>query len=129
MLTTELLGFHEHCGRPIQEGKVCAGHCRSVTRTITNSNELFEFHHPEIDWLQKEKPALTKKIEVLSCLDSEILEMVSAKEVAGEIEQLDKFKDGINVVLVKINCSLLSATTTAMTTPLLRLYRGAKVVL
>lgn len=100
-----------------------------MTRTITNSNELIEFHHLEIDWLQEEKPALTKKIEVLSCLDSEILEMVSAKEVAGEIEQLDKFKDGINVVLVKINCSLLSATTTAMTTPLLRLYRGAKVVL
>ena len=63
------------------------------------------------------KLELTEKIDVLNCLVSEILEMVSAEEVAGEIEQSDEFEDGIYDVLMKIDCVLLPAATTAMTTP------------
>ena len=49
------------------------------------------------------KLELTKKIDVLNCLVSEILETVSAEEVAGEIEQSDEFEDGIYDVLMKID--------------------------
>ena len=43
----------------------------------------------------------TEKVDVhvLNCLDSKILEILSAEEVAGKIEQLDKFKDGIYDIL------------------------------
>ena len=70
---------------------VCAGHRGSVTNTIIHANELFESHHPEIDWLRRVKLVFMEKVEVyvLNCLDSEILDILSAEEVAGEIEQSD----------------------------------------
>ena len=95
---------------------VRAGHRGSATKTITRANELFESEHPEIDRLRRVKLALTEKVDVLNRLDSEILEMVSAEEVAGEIEQSDEFKDGIYDVLVKLDRLLVPATTTAVTT-------------
>ena len=88
-----------------------------MTKTITRANELFESVHLEINRLRRAKLTLTEKIDVLNHLDSKILEMVFAEEVAGEIEQSDEFKYGIYDILVKLDRVILPATTTVVTTP------------
>ena len=90
---------------------VRAGHRGSATKIIGRADELLSSGRPDMDKLSQVKLTLKEKVEVLNCLDGEILDMVKEEEVAGEIEQSDEFKEGIHSILVRIERVLTPART------------------
>ena len=102
----------------IKRKNVRAGHRGSATKIIVHADKLLTSNCPDADKLSQVKLTLKEKLGVLHCLDGEIVDMVKEGEVAGEIEQSDKFKEGIHSILVRIECVLTRSLTALATTVL-----------
>ena len=83
--------------------RVCGGHRGSTTKASGQDKELLATESPDVDRLSQLKLMLGKKLEVLKTLDAKMLDLVQDEDVAEEIDQVDKFKEKVYVVLVKIN--------------------------
>ena len=81
---------------------VRAGHKSSATRMIGNAEDLLKTAGSDILRLTQSSRSLKEKLDVLTTLDNEIVNLVDEGAVADEIEQADTFKEGIYSTMVKI---------------------------
>lgn len=83
--------------------RIRASHKASATRNITKVEELLVSTGSggvlDASRLSQLKMSLQEKLDVLKCLDGEILELVEEDKLADEIELSDKLKEGIYAAL------------------------------
>ena len=82
--------------------RVRAGHKASATRMIGNTEDLLKMAGSDVLRLTQLSRSLKEKLDVLTTLDGEIINLVDEGSVRDEIEQADTFKEGIYSTLVKI---------------------------
>ena len=82
--------------------RVRAGHKASATRMIGNAEELLKTAGSDVLRLTQLSRSLKEKLDVLTTLDGDIINLVDEGSVGDEIEQADTFKEGIYSTLVKI---------------------------
>lgn len=91
--------------------KVRAAHRGSVTRIIGQVRENLEGEDvPNLTKLRQQKLSLSGKVDVLSRLDDELIEMVEEEELDYEIEQADVIQERIGMCIMDIDQALKRAT-------------------
>ena len=95
--------------------RVRAGHRASATRMANKAGELLSQDSPDATQLAQLRLSLQEKLDVLKQLDGEVLDLVSEDHVAEEIEQSDRFKEDIYLIMVRIEH--LSTTDRPAMTP------------
>ena len=89
----------------VRKKQICAGHKASVTRILTNINELSTLEPgPTTDTskLTQLKLSLQEKLQTLRLLDSEMLDLTEEDHLVDEMEQTDIFKEEIHTVITKM---------------------------
>ena len=81
--------------------KVRGGHKSYVTSTINSVNELLESYEPAMaNQVKRYRVALNERLEILTTLDNEIVELVDEKEIEQEITDSAVFRESIHKVLL-----------------------------
>ena len=99
--------------------RIRSGHMGSTPKAFRRAEELLASEDRDVDRLSQLKLTLSAKLEALKTLDAEMLNLVQDEDVAEEIDQPDKFKESVYVVVVKINRVLNSVSTAAERAPCL----------
>ena len=87
--------------------KVRAAHRGSVTRIISQVYESLESGEAlNLPRLRQQKLQLSGKLDVLSKLDDELIEMVAEDELDVEVEQADVIKEKIGLCFMDIDQAL-----------------------
>ena len=79
-----------------------AGHKASATRMMGSAEDLLKTSGSDTSRLTQLSRSLQEKLDVLTTLDSEIINLAAEGSVVDEIEQADIFKEGIYSTMVKI---------------------------
>ena len=83
------------------------GHCGSVTRLIVQlKSNLEEENGPNVPKLRQQRSLLSAKLEILSKLDEEILELTPEGEIEQEIDLADQTKEKICLAINDIDHAL-----------------------
>ena len=82
--------------------RVRSGHKASATRMIGSAEDLLKTTGSDTSRLTQLSSSLNEKLDVLTKLDSEIIDLVDEGSVAGEIDQAYIFKEGIYLSLIHI---------------------------
>ena len=105
-------------GRLDQKRKVRAAHRGSVTRIIGQAYERLESGDAlSVQRLRQQKSLLSEKLDVLSKLDDELIEMVAEEELDHEVEQADIIKERIGLCIMDIDQALERASSHVVTDP------------
>ena len=92
--------------------KVRGGHKSYVTSTINSVNELLESYEPAMaNQLKRYRVALNERLEILTTLDNEIVELVDEKDIEQEITDSAVFRESIHKVLYNTTHSNITAHT------------------
>ena len=92
--------------------KVRAGHRGTATRLIREASENLQAEEgPDLAKLRQQKLSLEQKVQVLSNLDSEILELTPTEELEEEIMQADIVKEKLGLAIIGIETALCPALT------------------
>ena len=84
--------------------KIRAAHRGSVTRIIGQVYENLESRDgPNLPRLKQHKVSLSGKLEVLSKLDDELIELVSVEDLDSEVEQADVIREKIGLCIMDID--------------------------
>lgn len=87
--------------------KVRAAHRGSVTRIIGQVAENLESPDgPNLSRLRQHKISLSEKMEVLSKLDNELIEIVEEEELDNEVEQADMIRERMRLCIMDIDRTL-----------------------
>lgn len=87
--------------------KVRAAHRGSATRIMGQTYEnLGSGEGPNLSRLRQQKVSLTEKLELLSKLDDELIEVVTEEELEAEVEQADIVREKIRVCVNDIDQAL-----------------------
>ena len=74
--------------------KVRGGHKSYVTSTINSVNELLESYEPAMaNQVKRYRVALNERLEILTTLDNEIVELVDEKDIEQEITDSAVFRN------------------------------------
>ncbi len=84
--------------------KVRGAHRGSVTRIIAQVDDTLE--STDLSRLRQYKMSLSEKLEVLSKLDDELIEMVDEEELDNEVEQADIIRERIGLCVMSIDKAL-----------------------
>ena len=90
--------------------KVRAGHRGSATRLIVQAEAALTAEPPNSADLELAVANLNRKLEVLTPLDAEILELTPDDDIEAEIDHADQYQENIRRTLSKLNKALLAAT-------------------
>ena len=110
-----------HVDMPETEGlarkwKVRAAHRGSVTRIVSQVYENLESGEAlNLPRLRQQKSLLSGKLDVLSRLDDELIEMVAEDELDNEVEQADIIKEKIGLCIMDIDQALERASSHKVT--------------
>ena len=97
--------------------KVRAAHRGSVTRIVGQVYESLECEEAlNLPKLRQQKLLLAEKLNVLSKLDDELIEMVGEDELDSEVEQADVIKEKIRVCIMDIE-QAFERSSISRTTP------------
>ena len=95
--------------------KVIAAHRGSVTRIV---GQVYEFADAlSVLRLRQQKSLLSGKLDVLSKLDDELIEMVAEDELDHKVEQADIIKETIGLCIMDIDETLERASSHVVTDP------------
>ena len=84
--------------------KVRAVHRGSITRIIGQVYENLESRDgPNLPRLKQHKVSLSGKLEVLSKLDYELIELVGVEDLDSEVEQADVIREKIGLCIMDID--------------------------
>ena len=96
--------------------KVRVAHHRSVTRIVSQVYESLESGEAlNLPRLRQQKSQLSGKLDVLSKLDDELIEMVAEDELDTEVEQADVIKEKIGLCIMDIDQALERASSHKVT--------------
>ena len=96
--------------------KVRAAHRGSVTRIVSQVYESLESGEAlNLPRLRQQKSQLSGKLDVLSKLDDELIEMVAEDELDAEVEQADVIKEKIGLCIMDIDQALERASSHKVT--------------
>ena len=101
----------ESNGATARKRRIRATHRGSVTRLLGQIDETISAS--DLPRLKQLKQALNGKIEVLSKLDDELIELVEEDQLEAEVEQADLIREKINYAFITID----DAITALMATP------------
>ena len=88
------------------EAKVRGGHRGSATRTMNAVDALLSREDPELARLAQLKLSLEEKLNILTKLDSEVLDLTADDDVEDEIQEADEFKDRVYGAIIRLdNCT------------------------
>ena len=108
-------------GMPETEGlawkqKIRAAHRGSVTRIIGQVYENLESRDgPNLPRLKQYKVLLSGKLEVLSKLDDELIELVGVEDLDSEVEQADVIREKIRLCILDIDQAIERADSIGAT--------------
>ena len=95
----------------LRKKKVRAGHRGSVTRILTQVYELLDSTEELNSMrLRQWKQPLSGKLDVLSKLDKELIELVP-EELDNEVDQADKIREKIQLAIIDIDQALKKCAT------------------
>ena len=93
-------------------------HRGSATKTVTKVNdELYKPDGPDSQHLRQYQLALQQKIQTLTTLDEQILELVEEDELEDEVDQADIVKEKIGFCLLNIEDALQRLAVTSSGKP------------
>ena len=98
--------------------KVRAAHRGSVTRIVGQVYESLESGDAlSVPRLRQQKSLLSGKLDLLSKLDDELIEMVAEDELDHEVEQADVIKERIDLCIMDIDKALKRTSSHVVTDP------------
>ena len=98
--------------------KVRAAHRGSVTRIVGQVYESLESGDAlSVPRLRQQKSLLSGKLDILSKLGDELIEMVTEDELDHEVEQADIIKERIGLCIMDIDEALERASSQVVTGP------------
>ena len=87
--------------------KVRAAHRGAVTRIMGQVRDNLDSPDgPNLRRLRQQKSTLSGKLDVLSKLDDELLDMVNEDDLEGEVEQADVIRERIGMCIMDIDDAL-----------------------
>lgn len=87
--------------------RVRGGHKGSVTRIIAQAREILGAEERDSTKLTQLIQTLKEKRDILTKLDSEILEtLAEEQDIVDEISQADEFQEGIDLIVIQIQTAL-----------------------
>ena len=96
----------------LRKKKVRAAHRGSVTRILTQVYEsLDSTEELNSTRLRQQKQSLSGKLDVLSKLDEELIELVPEEELDNEVDQADKIRERIQLAIIDMDQALRKCVT------------------
>ena len=96
--------------------RIRAGHRGSATRILSRIDVALGNAMPESDQLSQLRLSLSKKLETLKLLDSEIIELTEDDDLVDEIDQADGYKENVYHAITRID-KVLRTTPPAAAVP------------
>ena len=82
--------------------RVRAGHRDSAIKILNQVEKTLAIEPPNAPKLMLLKMSLEEKLDTLKTLDNEVVDLIEEEAALEEIEQVDKFKQSIYAVMIKI---------------------------